>query len=106
MKIKKVSFIGLGVMGYPMAGHLKNNNLEVTVFNRTESKSNKWVEEFKGKKANSPGEAAKNAEIIFICVGRDEDLREVMEEMDQSLQKLSDPRLLIILMKLLRKQMQ
>ena len=69
MKIKKVSFIGLGVMGYPMAGHLKNNNLEVTVFNRTESKSNKWVEEFKGKKANSPGEAAKSAEIIFICVG-------------------------------------
>ena len=49
MKIKKVSFIGLGVMGYPMAGHLINNNLEVTVFNRTESKSKQWVEEFKGK---------------------------------------------------------
>ena len=82
MKIKKVSFIGLGVMGYPMAGHLKKNNLEVTVFNRTESKSKKWLEEFNGEKANSPGEAAKNAEIVFICVGRDEDLCEVMEGSD------------------------
>ena len=95
MKIKKVSFIGLGVMGYPMAGHLKKNNLEVTVFNRTESKSNQWVEEFKGKKANSPGDAAKNAEIIFICVGRDEDLRQVMEGNDGILQNASENTIIV-----------
>ena len=89
MQIKNVSFIGLGVMGYPMAGHLKKNNLEVTVFNRTESKSKQWVEEFNGKKANSPGEASKIAEIIFICVGRDEDLREVMEGNNGILQNAS-----------------
>ena len=95
MRIKKVSFIGLGVMGYPMAGHLKNNNLEVTVFNRTGSKSKQWVEEFRGKKANSPGEAAKNAEIIFICVGRDEDLREVMEGNDGILQNASENTIIV-----------
>jgi len=95
MRIKKVSFIGLGVMGYPMAGHLKNNNLEVTVFNRTGSKSKQWVEEFQGKKANSPGEAAKNAEIIFICVGRDEDLREVMEGNDGILQNASENTIIV-----------
>ena len=86
MKIKKVSFIGLGVMGYPMAGYLKKNNFEVTVFNRTESKSKKWVEEFRGKKANTPGEAVQDSEVIFICVGRDQDLREVMEGRDGILQ--------------------
>ena len=48
MTIKNVTFIGLGVMGFPMAGHLKNNNYEVTVFNRTSSKSDKWVKDFKG----------------------------------------------------------
>ena len=95
MKIKKVSFIGLGVMGYPMAGLLINNNLEVTVFNRTESKSKQWVEEFKGKKANSPGEAAKSAEIIFICVGRDEDLREVMEGKDGILKNASENTIIV-----------
>ena len=95
MKINKVSFIGLGVMGYPMAGHLKKNNLEVTVFNRTESKSNQWVEKFKGKKANSPGDAAKNAEIIFICVGRDEDLRQVMEGNDGILQNASENTIIV-----------
>jgi len=82
MDIKRVSFIGLGVMGYPMAAHLKKNDLEVTVFNRTELKSNNWVKEFKGRKANSPGEAVQDAEVVFICVGRDQDLREVMEGND------------------------
>ena len=79
MNIKNVSFIGLGVMGYPMAGYLKKNNFNITVFNRTNSKSKKWVEEFKGESSTTPGGAVKNAEAIFICVGRDEDLREVME---------------------------
>lgn len=73
-----VAFIGLGVMGYPMAGHLsKNENLNVTVYNRTSSKAEKWVEEYQGQVASTPKEAAKNAEIVFICVGNDNDLREV-----------------------------
>ena len=79
MNIKNVTFIGLGVMGYPMAGHLKKNNIEVTVYNRTSSKSDKWVSEYGGFSESTPGKASQNSEIIFICVGKDSDLREVME---------------------------
>ena len=82
MEIKKIAFIGLGVMGYPMAGHLKKNNLEVTVFNRTNSKAKKWVEEYGGSFSISPGKAVLDVDAVFICVGRDEDLREVMEGSD------------------------
>ena len=66
-------------MGFPMAGHLKNNNYGVTVFNRTNSQSNKWVADYKGFSKSTPGEASQNSEAIFTCVGRDDDLREVME---------------------------
>ena len=79
MNIKNVSFIGLGVMGYPMAGHLQNRGYNVTVYNRTTAKAEKWVEEYKGSMAKTPGEASQNSEIIFMCVGRDEDIIEVME---------------------------
>ena len=79
MNIKKITFIGLGVMGYPMAGHLKNKAYEVTVYNRTSSKSKKWVDEFNGLSADTPGKASNASEVVFICVGRDNDLREVME---------------------------
>ena len=79
MSIKNVSFIGLGVMGYPMAGHLQKNGYNVTVFNRTESKAKKWVEEHGGQMGKTPNEACLNAEIVFMCVGRDEDIIEVME---------------------------
>jgi len=79
MNIKNVSFIGLGVMGYPMAGHLQKNGFDVTVYNRTESKAKKWVEEFNGNMKKTPGECCLNSEIIFMCVGRDEDIIEVME---------------------------
>ena len=79
MSIKNVSFIGLGVMGYPMAGHLQNNGYNVTVYNRTTAKAEKWVEEYKGNMAKTPGEASQNSEIVFMCVGRDEDIIEVME---------------------------
>ena len=79
MNIKKITFIGLGVMGYPMAGHLKNKAYEVTVYNRTSAKSKKWVDEFKGLSADTPGKASNNSEAVFICVGRDNDLRDVME---------------------------
>ena len=79
MKINKVSFVGLGVMGYPMAGYLKKNNLDVTVYNRTTEKAKKWIAEFGGSFAVTPGEAVKNSDAVFICVGKDEDLKEVME---------------------------
>ena len=72
-----VAFIGLGVMGYPMAGYISKAGHNVTVFNRTKSKAEKWVGEYKGKVAETPAEAAKDAEYIFTCVGNDNDLREV-----------------------------
>ncbi len=74
----KLSFIGLGVMGYPMAGFLAKAGHQVTVYNRTESKAKKWCEEFKGDYAVSPLEVAKNADIIFTCVGNDDDVRQVI----------------------------
>jgi len=73
----KVAFIGLGVMGYPMAGYISKGGHKVTVFNRTKSKAEKWVSEYKGNIAETPSEAAKDAEYIFTCVGNDNDLREV-----------------------------
>ncbi len=72
-----VAFIGLGVMGYPMAGYISKGGHNVTVFNRTKSKAEKWIGEHKGKMAETPAEAAKDAEYIFTCVGNDNDLREV-----------------------------
>jgi 3-hydroxyisobutyrate dehydrogenase-like beta-hydroxyacid dehydrogenase len=74
----KVAFIGLGVMGYPMAGHLKTRGgHEVTVYNRTAAKAEKWVAQFGGKTAPTPREAASGAELVFTCVGNDDDLRAV-----------------------------
>ena len=72
-----VTFIGLGVMGYPMAGYISKGGHNVTVYNRTGSKADKWLQEFKGKKANTPKDAVKEADYIFTCVGNDNDLREV-----------------------------
>ena len=72
-----VAFIGLGVMGYPMAGYISKGGHNVTVFNRTKSKAEKWIGEYKGKMAETPADAAKDAEYIFTCVGNDNDLREV-----------------------------
>lgn len=74
----KVAFIGLGVMGYPMAGHLQNNGHDVTVYNRTGAKAQQWVDEYKGAKGDTPAEAAAGAEIVFSCVGNDDDLRSVI----------------------------
>ena len=72
-----VAFIGLGVMGYPMAGYISKGDHNVTVFNRTKSKAEKWIKEYKGKIAETPAEAAKDAEYVFTCVGNDNDLKEV-----------------------------
>src|SRR5271155_4042367 len=73
----RVGFIGLGVMGYPMAGHLARAGHDVTVFNRTHAKAEKWVAEHGGRAASTPAQAAGNAEIVFACVGRDSDVHEV-----------------------------
>ena len=72
-----VAFIGLGVMGYPMAGYISKAGHNVTVFNRTGSKADKWIGEHKGTKADTPAKAAENADYILTCVGNDNDLREV-----------------------------
>lgn len=74
----KVAFIGLGVMGYPMAGHLKTKGgHDVVVFNRTAAKAEKWASEFGGKAFATPSEAARDADFVFTCVGNDDDLRSV-----------------------------
>ena len=72
-----VAFIGLGVMGYPMAGYISKAGHNVTVFNRTATKAEKWIAEYKGKMASTPKEAAEGADFIFTCVGNDEDLKQV-----------------------------
>ena len=95
MRIKNVTFIGLGVMGYPMAGHLKKNNYDVTVYNRTISKTEKWIEEYKGLSEFSPGAACKNSQAIFICVGKDSDLREVMEGKDGIINNVKDDSIIV-----------
>jgi len=73
----KISFLGLGVMGYPMAGHLASNGYDVCVYNRTAAKAEKWVEQYKGTMAATPAEAAADADFVFCCVGNDDDLRSV-----------------------------
>ena len=74
----KVAFLGLGVMGYPMAGHLKTKGgHEVTVYNRTGAKADKWVAQFGGKSARTPKEAAAGQDFVMCCVGNDDDLRQV-----------------------------
>jgi len=74
----KVAFVGLGVMGYPMAGHLKTKGgHDVTVYNRTGAKADKWVAQYGGKSAPTPKTAAQGQDLVMICVGNDNDLREV-----------------------------
>ena len=73
-----VAFLGLGVMGYPMAGHLARAGHRVTVYNRTAAKAAAWVAEFSGKSAATPREATEGAAIVFTCVGNDDDLRSVV----------------------------
>ena len=74
----KVAFIGLGVMGYPMAGHLQKAGFEVCVYNRTAAKAAQWVAEYGGTSAATPREAAAGAEFVCVCVGNDNDLRSVV----------------------------
>ena len=76
--MKKIGFIGLGVMGYPMAGHMQSSGYEVSVFNRTNQKALKWKEEFSGKVSSSIDELSENSDFIFLCVGNDEDVRSLV----------------------------
>ena len=75
---QRLAFLGLGVMGYPMAGHLQRAGHQVTVYNRTAAKALAWVTEFGGAMATTPREAAQGATIVFACVGNDDDLRSVV----------------------------
>jgi len=75
---RDVAFLGLGVMGFPMAGHLAAAGHRVTVYNRTAAKSSQWVAEHKGKSAATPADAARGAEFVFACLGNDDDLRSVV----------------------------
>ncbi len=79
------AFVGLGVMGYPMAGHLQKAGHNVCVYNRTTAKAEKWTAEFSGRMALTPKDAAKGAEIVFVCVGNDDDLRSVVLGKDGAL---------------------
>ncbi len=74
----KVAFLGLGVMGFPMAGHLAKAGHDVTVYNRSSEKAKAWVTEFGGQSATSPRAAAQGAQIVFSCVGNDDDLRSIV----------------------------
>ena len=74
---QRVAFLGLGVMGYPMAGHLARAGHQVTVYNRTAAKAAAWVAEYGGSSAPTPAQAAQGADIVFACVGNDDDLRSV-----------------------------
>jgi 3-hydroxyisobutyrate dehydrogenase-like beta-hydroxyacid dehydrogenase len=74
----RTAFIGLGVMGYPMAGHLAKSGHGVTVYNRTTARAEAWCQEYGGRSAMTPAEAAKDAEMVFSCVGNDNDVRDVL----------------------------
>jgi 3-hydroxyisobutyrate dehydrogenase len=78
MSGKSVAFLGLGVMGFPMAGHLQKAGHKVTVYNRTAAKSAEWAKKHGGTSAATPAKAAAGAEIVFVCVGNDDDLRSVV----------------------------
>ena len=87
---RHVAFLGLGVMGHPMAGHLAGAGHQVTVYNRTAAKSQAWVAEFGGRAAATPREAAAGAEFVFACVGNDDDLRSVVLGADGALAGMAE----------------
>ncbi len=82
VKKQKLAFIGLGVMGYPMAGHLKKAGYNVTVYNRTTAKAEAWAKQYDGTFAKTPALAAQDADVVFACVGNDDDVRAVALEPD------------------------
>ncbi|MDY7116936.1 NAD(P)-dependent oxidoreductase [Halomonas sp. SSL-5] len=93
--ISTVAFIGLGVMGYPMAGHLVRAGLDVRVFNRTESRAEAWVKEFGGSHHPTPSEAASGADLVLVCVGNDDDVRQVTTGEQGALSGMAEGSLLV-----------
>ncbi|WP_442487264.1 NAD(P)-dependent oxidoreductase [Halomonas litopenaei] len=93
--ISTVAFIGLGVMGYPMAGHLATAGLTVRVYNRTQGKAKQWCERFDGSHHATPAEAASGADLVLVCVGNDDDVREVTTGPDGVLSALSQGAILV-----------
>lgn len=91
----KTAFIGLGVMGYPMAGYLAKAGHDVTVFNRTAAKAGQWVDEYGGSSAATPADAAMDADVVFSCVGNDDDVREVLLGQHGALRQMQDGAVLV-----------
>jgi 3-hydroxyisobutyrate dehydrogenase len=92
---RKIAFLGLGVMGYPMAGHLARNGHEVVVYNRSPGKARAWLDEYRGRAAASPADAVQGSEFVCTCVGNDDDLREVLYGPDGALDALAPGAVLI-----------
>lgn len=95
MTNKTAAFIGLGVMGYPMAGHLQSQGFGTTVYNRSNEKALNWQQQHSGNFAKTPKEAAENADVVFVCVGNDEDVRSVIYGDDGALAGLSAGNILV-----------
>ena len=91
----RVAFVGLGVMGYPMAGYLAKNEHDVVVYNRTASKAEAWCAEYPGAMAATPAAAARSADIVFVCVGNDDDVRQVVLGSDGVLAGISDATIIV-----------
>ena len=91
----KVAFLGMGVMGYPMAGHLARAGHHVTIYNRTAAKAKQWVGEYGGRAAGTPREAVAGAQIVFACVGNDDDLRSVVLGADGAFAGMAERTLLV-----------
>ena len=92
---QRCSFIGLGVMGYPMAGHLQQQGFDVCVYNRTSSKAEQWVNEYQGCRADTPAQAAADADFVMVCVGNDDDVRSVFYGEDGLLAQLKSGAIVI-----------
>jgi len=95
MDAKKTAFIGLGVMGFPMAGHLARAGHDVTVYNRTSAKANQWTEKHGGKSATTPAAAAERADLVMLCVGNDDDVRAVTLQADGALSAMKPGAILV-----------
>ena len=95
MNTANVAFLGLGVMGYPLAGHLARAGLSVTVYNRTPEKGRRWVDEHGGASAPTPAAAAADAQIVLMCVGNDDDVRSVVLGADGALSAMRDGSILV-----------
>lgn len=91
----KVAFIGLGVMGYPMAGHVKNAGMDVCVYNRTQARAEQWCKDYGGDMAPTPAQAVQGCDVVLVCVGNDDDVREVVLGDDGALVAMQQGAILI-----------